>query len=146
MVLINDCHWMMRLLDWASLCSWFSLVWFDGLGTMMVLMLLLSRTRRTVVHPTWDFIRVTPPRGDNIVDNIMSHHIFLKKQGRKREIPNESVLAVIISLITSCLITSSSRNREGNVRFPTSLYEVRRSARPTSKWAPKVHRMMGKTQ
>ena len=56
MVLINDCHWMMRLLDWASLCSWFSLVWYDCLGTMMVLMLLLSRTRRTVVHPTWDFI------------------------------------------------------------------------------------------
>jgi len=47
---------MTRLLDWACLCSWFSLVWYDGLGTMMVLMLLLSRTRRSVVHLTWGFI------------------------------------------------------------------------------------------
>jgi len=40
---------------------------------------------------------------------------------------------------------SSLRKREGNVRFPTNLL-VRRSPRPTSRWAPKVHRMMGKTQ
>jgi len=32
------------------------------------------------------------------------------------------------------------------VRFPTNLHGVRRSARQTSRWAPKVHRMMGKTQ
>ena len=43
---------------------------------------------------------------------------------------------------------SSPRKREGNVRFPTNLNGVRRSARPTSRWAPKAHRMimMGKTQ
>jgi len=41
---------------------------------------------------------------------------------------------------------SSPRKREGNVRFPTNLHGVRRSARPTSRWAPKAHRMMGKTQ
>ena len=31
---------------------------------------------------------------------------------------------------------SSPRKREGNVRFPTNLHGVRRSARPTSMWAP----------
>jgi len=41
---------------------------------------------------------------------------------------------------------SSPRKREGNVRFPTNLHRVRRSTRPTSRWAPKAHRMMGKTQ
>ena len=41
---------------------------------------------------------------------------------------------------------SSLRKREGNVRFPTNLHGVRRSARPTSRWAPKAHRVMGKTQ
>ena len=41
---------------------------------------------------------------------------------------------------------SSPRNREGNVRFPTNLHGVGRSARPTSRWAPKAHRTMGKTQ
>jgi len=41
---------------------------------------------------------------------------------------------------------SSPRKREGNVRFPTNLHGVRRSARPTSRWAPKAHRMMEKTQ
>ena len=40
---------------------------------------------------------------------------------------------------------SSPRKREENVRFPTNLHGVRRSARPTSRWAPKAHRMMGKT-
>jgi len=38
---------------------------------------------------------------------------------------------------------SSPRKREGNVRF---LHGVRRSARPTSRWASKAHCMMGKTQ
>ena len=41
---------------------------------------------------------------------------------------------------------SSPRKREENVRFPTNLHGVRRSARPTSRWAPKAHRMMGRTQ
>jgi len=41
---------------------------------------------------------------------------------------------------------SSLKKREGNVRFPTNLHGVRRSARPTSRWAPKAHRMIGKTQ
>jgi len=41
---------------------------------------------------------------------------------------------------------SSPRKRGGNVRFPTNLHGVRRHARPTSRWAPKAHRMMGKTQ
>jgi len=41
---------------------------------------------------------------------------------------------------------SSLRKREGHVRFSTNLRGVRRSARPTSRWAPKAHRMMGKTQ
>ena len=40
----------------------------------------------------------------------------------------------------------SPRNREGNERFPTNLHGVCRSARATSRWAPKAHRMMGKTQ
>ena len=40
---------------------------------------------------------------------------------------------------------SSLRKREGNLRFPTNLHGVRRSARPTSRWAPKAHHMMGKT-
>ena len=42
--------------------------------------------------------------------------------------------------------SSFPRKREGNVRFPTNLYGVRCSARPTSRWTPKAHRMMGKTQ
>ena len=41
---------------------------------------------------------------------------------------------------------SSLRKREGNVRFPTNLHVVLRSARPTFRWAPKAHRMMGKTE
>ena len=41
---------------------------------------------------------------------------------------------------------SYPRKREGNVRFPTNLHGVRRSARPTSTWAPKAHHVMGKTQ
>jgi len=41
---------------------------------------------------------------------------------------------------------SSLRKSEGNVRFPTNLHGVHRSARPTSRWAPKAHHMMGKTQ
>ena len=41
---------------------------------------------------------------------------------------------------------SSPRKREGNVRFPTDLHGEGRSARSTSRWAPKAHRMMGKTQ
>ena len=41
---------------------------------------------------------------------------------------------------------SSPRKREESVRFPKNLHGVRRSARPTSTWAPKAHRMMGKTQ
>ena len=32
------------------------------------------------------------------------------------------------------------------MRYPTNLHGVRRSARPTSRWAPKAHRMMGRTQ
>jgi len=40
---------------------------------------------------------------------------------------------------------SSPRKREGNVRFATNLHGVRRSAGPTSRWAPKAHRMMSKT-
>jgi len=42
--------------------------------------------------------------------------------------------------------SSSLIKRDGNVRFPMNLYGVRRSARTTSRWAPKAHRMMGKTQ
>jgi len=41
---------------------------------------------------------------------------------------------------------SSPRKREGNLRFPMNLHGVRRSARPTSRWAPKAHCLMGKTQ
>jgi len=41
---------------------------------------------------------------------------------------------------------SSLKKMEGNVRFPTNLHVVRRSARPMSRWAPKAHCMMGKTQ
>jgi len=35
---------------------------------------------------------------------------------------------------------------EGRKRVPMNLHRVGRSARPTSRWAPKAHRMMGKTQ
>jgi len=50
-------------------------------------------------------------------DSVLSKTaIFPKKEGRKRDI------------------------------FLTNLHGVRRSARPTSRWAPKAHRMMGKTQ
>ena len=37
------------------------------------------------------------------------------------------------------------KKREGNVRFPTNLHGVGRSARPTSRCTPMAHRMMGKT-
>jgi len=64
---------MTRLLDWACLCSWFSLVWYDGLGTMMVLMLLLSRTRRSVVHPTWRFIRDIISASDRAFPGVLDN-------------------------------------------------------------------------
>jgi len=41
---------------------------------------------------------------------------------------------------------SSQRKMEWNVRVPTNLHGLDHSARPKSRWAPKTHRMMGKTQ
>jgi len=64
---------MTCLLDWACLCCWFSLVWYDGLGTMMVLMLLLSRTRRSVVHPTWSFISDISSASDRVFPGFLGH-------------------------------------------------------------------------
>ena len=55
MILINDRH----RYDASLGLILFVLVWDDVLGIMMVLMLLLSQIRRTVVHPTWDFITET---------------------------------------------------------------------------------------
>ena len=41
---------------------------------------------------------------------------------------------------------SSPEKREGNVRVPANLHRFDHLARTTSRWAPKVHRMKGKTQ
>ena len=57
MVLINDCHKYDTSLDLVL----FVLVWYHVFRIMMVLMLLLSRTRRTVVHPTSDFMTRNTP-------------------------------------------------------------------------------------
>ena len=48
MILINDRH----RYDASLGLILFVLVWDDVPGIMMVLILLLSRTRQTVVHPT----------------------------------------------------------------------------------------------
>ena len=53
----------------------------------------------------------------------------------------------LIKAIPSYQRRPSSLNRGKEMcTFPTNLHVVGRSARPTSRWASKVHRMMGKTQ
>ena len=74
------------------------------------------------------------------------HYQLLVLEPRTRRAPAHALVHFLPAVPSYQRRPSSPRMREGNVRFPSNLHGVRRPARPTSRWAPKAHRMMGKTQ